>query len=259
MLKRFTRYSSPASGLCANRGAFTLAEVLITLGLIAVVAAATMRLVNNYQQQQYVVGLQKAYSEFNQMLVQLTNEFGTPGDLAGTGLFAVGSTNSTIGAAMSKYFKINKDCVVSTSQGCMPNNVKTKYDSTGTIINYDDSSNWFVSGGYRFITANGTSIAIKRDSNANCGLNKTNNNTGNLTQVCGYVTFDINGPIKGPNTLGRDVFEFWISNGKGSILYPVGGLDDGGSGYWKTTGCDLSTTGEFCAARIIEENWQMKY
>ena len=51
-----------------NKG-FTLAEVLITLGIIGIVAAMTLpTLVNNYKKQIYVVGLKKAY---NNLLVSL--------------------------------------------------------------------------------------------------------------------------------------------------------------------------------------------
>lgn len=47
--------------------AFTLAEVLITLGIIGVVAALTLpTLISNYQKQQTVVQLKKVYTELSQ-------------------------------------------------------------------------------------------------------------------------------------------------------------------------------------------------
>ena len=47
---------------------FTLAEVLITLGIIGVVAALTLPiLIGNYKKTAYVTGLQKAYSVLNNM------------------------------------------------------------------------------------------------------------------------------------------------------------------------------------------------
>lgn len=50
-----------------NQG-FTLAEVLITLGIIGVVAALTLPiLIGNYKKTAYVTGLQKAYSVLNNM------------------------------------------------------------------------------------------------------------------------------------------------------------------------------------------------
>ena len=49
-----------------DRHAFTLAEVLITLGIIGVVAAMTMpTLIAKYQKKQTVTQLKKAYAELN--------------------------------------------------------------------------------------------------------------------------------------------------------------------------------------------------
>ena len=48
-------------------GAFTLAEVLVTLGIIGVVSAMTVpTLMQNYQRQSYVTQLHKVYNELNQ-------------------------------------------------------------------------------------------------------------------------------------------------------------------------------------------------
>ena len=51
-----------------RQSAFTLAEVLITLGIIGVVAAMTLpTLIQNHQKQTYVVGLQKAMNTTSNM------------------------------------------------------------------------------------------------------------------------------------------------------------------------------------------------
>ena len=50
-----------------SKAAFTLAEVLITLGIIGIVAALTMpALIANYQKQVTLNGLKKAYSQLAQ-------------------------------------------------------------------------------------------------------------------------------------------------------------------------------------------------
>ena len=50
-----------------RRFGFTLAEVLVTLGIIGVVAAMTMpTLVENHQKKVYIVQLQKVYTELAQ-------------------------------------------------------------------------------------------------------------------------------------------------------------------------------------------------
>ena len=54
--------------------AFTLAEVLITLGIIGVVAALTLpTLIQNHQKQVYVTQLKKAYSTINNAYNKMAN------------------------------------------------------------------------------------------------------------------------------------------------------------------------------------------
>ena len=54
-----------------RRHAFTLAEVLVTLGIIGVVSAMTVpSLMQNYQRQSYVVQLHKVYNELSQALLR---------------------------------------------------------------------------------------------------------------------------------------------------------------------------------------------
>ena len=56
--------------LSSTRG-FTLAEVLVTLGIIGVVSAMTVpTLMQNYQKKSYVVQLHKVYNELSQALLQ---------------------------------------------------------------------------------------------------------------------------------------------------------------------------------------------
>ena len=60
-----------------RKGAFTLAEVLITLGIIGVVAAMTMpSLIQNYQEKATVTKLKKCYSLVSQAYVSILNDEG---------------------------------------------------------------------------------------------------------------------------------------------------------------------------------------
>lgn len=62
----------------SKRG-FTLAEVLITLGIIGVVAAITMpTLIANHREKQTVAQLKKAYSILQQAYLMAVNEYGDP-------------------------------------------------------------------------------------------------------------------------------------------------------------------------------------
>ena len=87
-----------------------------------------------------------------------------------------------------------------------------------------------------------------------------------MAQLCGYVVIDVNGPTKGPNNYGRDIYYFWITNGKGAILYPLGGIDDNFNNtnhWWKTPSPNSCSSGDksglSCAGRVMEENWEMNY
>ena len=60
-----------------NKKAFTLAEVLITLSIIGVVAAMTVpNLMSNFEKQKTIVGLKKAYSEFIQVVDRARSQHG---------------------------------------------------------------------------------------------------------------------------------------------------------------------------------------
>ena len=60
-----------------NKKAFTLAEVLITLGIIGVVAAMTMpSVINSYQKKSTVVKLKKVYSSLQNAVEMSKAEHG---------------------------------------------------------------------------------------------------------------------------------------------------------------------------------------
>lgn len=241
---------------------FTLAEILVTLLIIGVIAAFTIPvLYQNYLKKQYVTSLKKFYTTASQALQNMAGDFGCVNDFKCTGLFSSTGTNSiTLGVALSPYFNITKSCP-STNQGCWPDNTNNYYDGTGTNWQYDAAN------GYKFITTDGMSVFVGNYA-IDCDTpTYSNGKTGNMTQVCGYLRVDVNG-LKGPNCYGRDTFFFWITNGKGAVLYPLGGADDkyGGTDSWwsNSSGAAVrcypsSKTGSYCTGRIMEEGWEMNY
>lgn len=242
--------------------AFTLAEVLIVLGIVGVVAEMTIpTLISNVQNQQYVAELKKSYSNINQVLVKMSADAGCTGDLKCTGLFSASSTDKTWGDQFAQYFKIAKNCgtISDTSiSGCFPDTVYISYDRTSPNSGFDS---WW----YRIITTDGMVMMTHDYSNDCADSGISNHITNNLTQVCGIILIDVNG-LKSPNAMGRDIYEFYISNGRGPILYPVNGIDDSsGWGPWINADgsyhtCYATTpVGYGCAARIIDQGWQMNY
>ena len=81
-------YNSAYFGDLRRRKGFTLAEVLIVLTIIGVIAAVVLpALYESTQKTAEVTALQKFYSEMNQALMKLANDYGCRGDLSCTGLF----------------------------------------------------------------------------------------------------------------------------------------------------------------------------
>lgn len=245
--------------------AFTLAEVLITLVIIGVIAAITIPiLISNYQKTQYVTSLKKAYTTITQALKEISADYGCVNDLKCTGLFSYGGSEDKFSAELIKHIKLSKDCGLTktTDQECWPKKTFRNFDSTGNVINMNDNSNET----YKIITIDGMSFEISNsgfqyEDEADCVRDASNGSTGDLTQVCGSITIDVNG-LKGPNTMGRDTFRFFIANGKGATLYPAGGKDE--SHWWNTTngwacGVNGYSFGDYCAGRIMEDGWQMNY
>lgn len=240
------------------KNAFTIAEILITLGIIGVVAAYTIpTLMNNYQKTQYIVGLQKGYSTVNQALKQMAADYGCVNDLKCTGLFTgeYWQAQTKLGDELVKHFKIIKNCKNVQGQGCFASKIVINYDGSLTNGYADISDNYNYT--YKFITNDGMSIGTQ-NSATNCGYNG-GGASGPMNQQCGYVIIDVNGP-KGPNYMGRDVFMFFITNGKGALLYPQGGVYVGG-GWWKSNNLCTETNkdGYSCSGRILEESWVMNY
>lgn len=244
--------------------AFTLAEVLITLGIIGIVAAITIpTLMNSYQKQQYATSLKKVYTNVNQVLKQLAADNGCVDDLRCTGIFDEFTSNDYMGSKIVSYFKTARDC--GTNTGCFAGKVSTYIDGSGTRDDaYKNSNN------YKFTTMDGMNFSIYNDYSS-CGNGMSRNVTRDMQQICAYLFVDVNGD-KGPNNFGRDIFYFYITNGRGPWLYPAGGIDDDDNGPWddqdrdgtidapSAWACSASNPyGMECSGRIIDENWQMNY
>ena len=241
--------------------AFTLAEVLITLGVIGVVAAVTMpTLIKNYQKKQTVVQLKKAYSELSQAISLAQKDNGMMEDWD----FASFSTRQE----QNQYFydnfikpniKVVKFCN-HTSNACWADKIYTLtgtvYGSVGNTVNQAS-----------FITSSGYSVHYWLHDSG----------TG------GWFFIDTNGTKK-PNILGKDVFAFSLVNKNETSTdmlthtkigfyphalhyYPAVERSKLISGDFETSlsgqrgGCSktaLGTPGLWCAALIMVDNWEIE-
>ena len=242
---------------------FTLAEVLITLGIIGVVAAMTMpTLIQKQREKQTVARLKSTYSILEQAYQRAIQENGTPDTW---GLVSWESINNMSAEDKAKveenpidkmYFKYLK-----TTKICKKNTDKCGLDIKYKHLNGDNSNIVFTpSDQARIATrlANGSLIYMLVQSR-NCASKW--GNSEKLKNICGNMRVDING-FTGPNQWGIDTFMFVFT--KYGI---VPGGDPGFTSYLKFSEmCRDRTLGDVrsfangsgCAAWVIA-NENMDY
>jgi prepilin-type N-terminal cleavage/methylation domain-containing protein len=225
-----------------NKG-FTLAEMLISIGVIGVIAAITIpTLVNNYQKDVQVTSLKKFYNELDNALQRKMTDTNSD-NLVQAGL----TTQAQWNLFMENYFKYSKVCS-GTTDGCFaPRSGYHKID--GSLLTeslFGNTQSYLLQSG-----------AAVRPLSKNEG-NDVNKKLAN-------IVVDINGEKK-PNIVGRDLFSLAVfSNGEiddfddnnKNLLPPLSeatrnalfnGRCKGGSGnFWG------------CFGKILNDNWQMKY
>ena len=213
----------------AGRKAFTLAEVLITLVIIGVIGALTVpALIQNTQKQEYVSALKKAYSTLSQAAQMIAAEEGAPKcDDGGWACSAQEAHNM-----IKKYINNVKEC--EKKEGCY--NPKYFTQLSGRKEGIDRDSDWEY---YNLIFADGMVFGIASGwVSKNCSGSSGNFDRG----VCVNSYIDVNGE-KGPNTIGRDVFGFFIK--EDGALYPTG------CGH--ISSCNQNANGWECACRVLTE------
>ena len=209
-----------------KKAAFTLAEVLITLGIIGVVAAMTMpSLIQNYQEKATVTKLKKCYSLVSQAYVSILNDEG------GSDTLQAGDDLEMM-EKFGKYLKYQKTC--GRNKGCFPNVTYKSVTGNGYSKWEDDTTDRS-----RAILTDGTLIMFNKSA-------MWGGNEGNYLYAQIYV--DING-FKGPNQLGRDFFYFYINPEK---IVPAGAkaLEEKNEDQKFTKNC-IQQNGYACAAWVI--------
>lgn len=193
-----------------HRGAFTLAEVLITLGIIGIVAAMTLpTLMQKYREKQVVTVLNTAYTMFSQSFLRATEEFGSPDTW---GFEAIEGVRRDDGS----YDYINEKNA--RSGEILYNNLTKNLKVIKKCLPGDYSCYKPVTAGslYSGILSNGMSFSFIPRAGA-CDWVK---GTGKLlSTVCADITIDVDGPNKGENAWGKDVFRFHMSK---YGLLPIG-------------------------------------
>lgn len=212
---------------------FTLAETLITLGIIGVVAAMTIpNLMQKNFERQTVSKLRQTQSIIAQAIRMAEEEYG---DVSGWGLTGANTASAEIIANNLKPFlKIATDCgVKDTKYSCV-------YKNSYKTLNGTNHGEYAISRTdcYKIVLLNGSSIWWRGPM-----------------ESTRYITFwiDVNGKYL-PNVYGKDLFVFVYENGTNSIK-PLGAPDS--DSPWQRT-CTKTGNGWGCAFYVLQ-NQNMNY
>ena len=237
-----------------RRVAFTLAEVLITLGIIGVVAAVTLpTLVANYQKTVWVNQLKKTYTTLNEGFKQMAASEGCTtlrcADISEDSLDTeFDFTKAKTKEKFVKTFKLENVYV-----GGVPSN---------SIYNYKMKT---LSGDER--------DSFTEDESSLVGTTSS----GEIISYGSLIIVDING-LKSPNTLGRDIFVFSVFNFNNTVMVApycskkmyealaAGGVIDENDiseeeriQYINDNCMTTDADGSTCAEKIIMDGWKMNY
>ena len=214
--------------------AFTMAEILLSLTIIGVVAAITLpSLTGNINERTWNTQRKALYARFSQAiaLMPALNGYGTltEGDSSTSAVDTAAETFVTAG--LSKVLKINnicdhehlEDCGIASKFitlkgndiGSIPRTLvglnpmfNSSVANSGTIV---FSYSQIDTKAAAFETANGESIVVYYNPNCVGSLNE-GDSYYSQPKMCANFIYDLNGS-KGPNTMGKDV-------GFISVLYP---------------------------------------
>ena len=233
-----------------KKSAFTLAEVLITLGIIGVVAALTLpSVIQNYKKQEVLSRLKKSYAVIEQTVKMAEKDYGT---------ITTWPEWSDSEAVLHKYFvpylsgvkEFGKAKDLVETPLCYDQNSSMTFDN---VFKYYSQYVWWtgVHISNPFSTGETSSIAL---SDGTCiGLNPDTDSLGVKPKM---IFVDVNGSRRGPNVAGKDLFFFYINSD--GFVKPWG--DNYQEGLLKDLcNSQSSSKGNTCAARIIREGWQINY
>ena len=187
-----------------RRVAFTLAEVLITLGIIGVVAALTLpSIINNIKHKELETGFKKAYSTFSQGIMNMKREDGEGLAKYYAYYNPDTQTNPNAGEFFKKFYQYSGVKIIGK---CNYKNITIKnYTKNAEAKSYCINNSGKVDGSCNYVDL------ADELSNGMCSALT-------ITASTIFIIVDSNG-MKGPNLLGHDIFFFKVD--KNDNLIPI--------------------------------------
>jgi prepilin-type N-terminal cleavage/methylation domain-containing protein len=215
----------------AKKKAFTLAEVLITIGIIGIVSAITLpTLITNYQKRVYVNKLKQTVAIISQGLRTYIAEESS-GDLTERAYW--NESEEGLNTFVKKYFKVARDC----NGKYIPCFASTQYTS--------------LSGNNKFkFTGHCNVIVTLINGTALCMDSVRSENSSYADEDPIEFEIDVNGPA-GPNRIGVDFFSF--SAKKDGSIYDYWYEENPGLDYY------ARWTGTGALGQIMADGWKITY
>jgi len=224
-----------------KRLGFTLAEVLITLGIIGVVAAMTIpNLMAKYNDIQNASKMKEVYSILQQMMISAND----------AGAIEAVNTNNEI-AKMKSWFQeyflpyIKVSAVCYDTAGCWHGKTKTPA-GLNNDVNQSERGCGFAT--VSFVLNNGAVVCMD-DFGADQLWTSFGVKSTAQTNLAFYI--DLNGSSK-PNILGKDIFIAVFDAEKGTFV-PAG--NDRTKDEIRQN-CSKTGTGYYCLAKVIDNSWE---
>lgn len=232
-----------------NKKGFTLAEVLITLGVIGLVAALTLpSMYNNYQKALIGKTLARSVELVEQGMLNIRQEAQLNSETGDTFETLSSIKKSDLGLSGSSYITDSNAFYNSTKSFLGIENSDYDVTNISAFAGNLDTNLKSLYTAYKFNKLNAI-VAFQ---------NKTGTTTSN-DSIISRIIIDANGAAK-PNTFGKDVFIFGLTNS--GTLIPAGTQKYADfDSKIPADGCSGSSVGNgtACAARVMADKWEIKY
>lgn len=194
--------------LTKKHNAFTLAEILITLSIIGVIAALTIPALNSYTKQlSYITALKKAFSVVNQAYSMISMDNSRP----------------------------FRECATNDSE-CLVNLLKPYLSYTKTVSGTGSSKLPGCWDNDELLNAGEQHVCMLTNDGMAFDFDME---WTNCSPLCAFVSVDVNG-LKDPNTWGKDRYRFVIYPDRVSLnteTAPDQICDDGRGPWTNNTNC----------------------
>ncbi len=186
--------------------AFTLAEVLMVMGILGVVAAITIPNLNkDIGDQERVAKVQTVATDIEQAYKVALRKYEDNWD------------NTSYGPRILEFMQTKRTCDISSDDSCFKDSNIKIYNNSSKTVSF--------TAGTAAIFNDGSSIYFYPET-----LSGSISEFNGLSDAKQLVYFDIDGPDKGFNTLGVDIFSI-ILNDTGLLIPSINYFKDGDAAY----------------------------